>query len=216
MRMLVISDLHGHLESGRAVVEAVRPDALLSCGDWGDPDQVTLADLQWFSERVPVLTVYGNHDPLDALPDWRNRDGSLVTLVNGEVRGLGGLRIAGINGIWAKSHRQLYYVLDEEVAEAARRAAAEGPVDVLLSHGCPRGVADLTLGNRHGGQRCFLDAFETVRPRVYLTGHLHRAQEYRTRDGRLVRNVGETPRGDATLLTVDGTGGELRVEPVSW
>jgi hypothetical protein len=72
------------------------------------------------------------------------------------------------------------------------------------------------LGNRHGGQRCFLDAFETVRPRVYLTGHLHRAQEYRTRDGRLVRNVGETPRGDATLLTVDGTGGELRVEPVSW
>jgi Icc-related predicted phosphoesterase len=77
-------------------------------------------------------------------------------------------------------------------------------VDLLLSHGCPSGVADLTWQNRHGGQRCFLHAFQLLQPKVYLTGHLHRAQEHRTRDGAIVRNVGATPKGEAVLIEWSG------------
>ena len=205
MRILAVSDLHGDLQSVWSAIEQTQPELLLCCGDWGDPGEVELADLEAFTARLPVHTVYGNHDHLDALHAWQNVDGSDVLLAPGEVRQVGPLTLAGLNGIWAKSHRKPYYVTDEEVAEAALRCLATGrPVDLLLSHGCPSGVADLTYQNRHGGQRCFLDAFELIRPKVYLTGHLHRAQEYRTRDGRLVRNVGQTPAGDAVLIDRSG------------
>jgi uncharacterized protein len=214
MRLLAISDLHGDLRSAWAAVEAARPDVLLSCGDWGDPGELELPDLEAFTARLPVYTVFGNHDHLDALQAWTNTDGSPVLLGNGEVRQVGDLRIAGINGIWAKSHRQPYYVLDEEVEEAARGVSAGGPVDILLTHGCPSGVADLTWQNRRGGQRCFLGAFQLLQPRVYLTGHLHRAQEHRTKSGQVVRNIGQTSRGDATLLTLDH--GDLHVAPFSF
>jgi len=98
-------------------------------------------------------------------------------------------------GIWAKSHRLPHYVTDEDVADAARRIAEAGPpVDVLLTHGCPVGLDDLTPKGRHGGQRCFLDAWRTIGPRIHLCGHLHVAQERSFKDGRQVINVGGRPR----------------------
>jgi len=201
MRLLVVSDLHGELGPVWAAIEQTQPDVLLCCGDWGDPGEVELPDLEALTERLPVHTVYGNHDHLEALAAWRNQDGSEVLLRTGELRSVGPLTLAGINGIWAKSHRKPYYITDEEVDEAAITLAAAGkPVDILLSHGCPSGVADLTWQNRHGGQRCFLRAFQVLKPRVYLTGHLHRAQGYQTLDGATVRNVGHTPKGEAVLL----------------
>lgn len=203
-QILAISDLHGDLAAGHRALDAARPDLLISCGDWGDPDQVSLADLESFTARSPVLTVFGNHDPLEALLQWRNRDGRPVLLLHGEVREAGPLRVAGLSGIWAKSHARPYYITDQEVEAAALQTAANGPVDLLVSHAAPLGVADLTLSGRHGGQRCFLDAFRLLRPRVYLHGHLHRCQEHRTRDGQIVRNLGQTPAGDATLITLRG------------
>ena len=210
-RLLAISDLHGDLASAWAAIEAAQPDVLLCCGDWGDPGEVELVDLVPFTQRLPVYTVYGNHDNLDALRAWGNRDGSSVLLPNGEARSIGPLTIAGINGIWAKSHRKPFYVLDEEVEEAALRVAGQArSLDILLTHGCPSGVADLTWQNRHGGQRCLLRTFQVLKPRVYLTGHLHRAQEHRTQEGQVIRNIGATPRGDATLITVSEDQLEVR------
>jgi Icc-related predicted phosphoesterase len=213
-RILAVSDLHGDLDPARRALAAANPDLLVCCGDWGDPGEVTLADLEWFTARGPVLTVFGNHDPLEALVQWRNSDGTPVVLLHGEVRAVGPARIAGISGIWAKSHAKPYYITDEEVAAVAERTAAQGPVDLLLTHGAPLGVADLTVEGRHGGHRCFLDAFRRIGPRVYLAGHLHRCQEHRTRDGRVLRNVGRTPRGEATLMSV--VGDEWTVEPFAW
>jgi Icc-related predicted phosphoesterase len=207
MRILAISDLHGDLGCAWEAVEAVRPDLLICCGDWGDPGEVSPEELARFTERLPVLTIFGNHDDLDALHAWMNRDGSPVLLAAGEVRDASGIRIAGISGIWAKSHRKPFYVTDEDVERAAVEIASHGRVDVLLTHGCPLGVADLTWQNRHGGQRCFLEAFRTVQPRVHLTGHLHRPQEHRTREGQVIRNVGATPQNPATVITWNEEGG---------
>lgn len=210
MRFLAISDLHGDLASAWAAVETARPDVLLCCGDWGDPDEIDPADLHAFSDRLPVYTVFGNHDHLEALADWRNTDGSSVLLETGVARDCGGVTLAGLNGIWAKSHRKPYYVTDEELDEATLKIAGSARrVDILLSHGCPSGVADLTWDNRHGGQRCFLRAFQALRPTVYLTGHLHRAQEHVTRDRQFVRNVGQTPEGQAVLIDWLETGVEV-------
>lgn len=213
MRLLAVSDLHGDLGSVWSAIEQVQPEVLVCCGDWGDPGEVELPDLQALSARLPVYTVYGNHDHLAALDGWRNQDGSDVLLRTGELRRVGELTLAGINGIWAKSHRKPYYVTDEEVEEAALQLSSCGTrIDLLLSHGCPSGVADLTWQNQHGGQRCFLHAFQVLRPRVYLTGHLHRAQGYETREGSIVRNVGHTPKGEVVRL--DWTPPRLEVTPL--
>ncbi len=203
MRILVVSDLHGDIESvNRARIEH-RPDLLLSCGDWGDPEQVSEQALEGLLRLVPVYTTFGNHDPLEILARLKNRDESPVLIGQGLVQEFAGLRLAAIGGIWAKSHAKPHYVTDDDVAQAAARIARAGPVDILLTHGCPIGLADFTPAGRHGGQRCFLEAFKTVQPRLHLCGHLHRAQERILKDGRKVLNVGATPDGSIALVEFD-------------
>jgi Icc-related predicted phosphoesterase len=203
MRILAISDLHGDFELAIDACARLRPDMLLCGGDWGDPEVVEETDLERFLGVCPVLTTFGNHDPLDLLERTMNRDGTPLLLGQGEVREVGGLRVAAIGGIWAKSHRQPYYVTDEDVAAFARLATSRGPVDVLLTHGCPVGLADVTPSGRHGGQRCFLDAFKATAPRLLLCGHLHVAQEKTLSDGRKVINVGATPEGSVAVIEFD-------------
>lgn len=202
MKIVAVSDMHGRLSPVLEILERERPALLLSPGDWGDAGQVEAEDIEPIIQRQPVLTVFGNHDHLDLLPLIHNRDGSPVLLQNGEVRQVLGLRVGGINGIWAKSHRKPFYITDEEVVDFARAIAEKG-VDILLTHGCPIGMADLTPVNTHGGQRCFTEAFKLVQPKLHLCGHLHRRSWYQTRDGKLVVNVGYTHDGDYAVFEWD-------------
>ena len=64
MRLLAVSDLHGDLAAAWRAVEAFRPDLLLCCGDWGDPDEVSERELAAFPARLPTYTTFGNHDAL--------------------------------------------------------------------------------------------------------------------------------------------------------
>lgn len=203
MRTLVVSDLHGDLSSVDRACKVYRPDLILCCGDWGDPDEVAEPALMALLDLVPIYSTFGNHDPLEMLARLRNRDDSALLLGQGEVREIEGLRLAAIGGIWAKSHAKPHYVTDADVAAAAARIARAGPVDILLTHACPIGLADLTPSGRHGGQRCFLDAFKVISPRLHLCGHLHLAQEQILKDGRKVINVGATPEGSVVLVDFD-------------
>lgn len=212
MRILVISDLHGDLDSVWEAIDQFAPDALLCCGDWGDPEELSESALVALPAKLPVLTTFGNHDPLALLPRLQNADGSSVLLGQGETRTFAGVSVAAIGGIWAKSHRQPHYVTDEDVAAAAAKIQQNGPVDVLMTHGCPVGLADVTPKGNHGGQRCFLDAFHTIAPRVHLCGHLHVAQERVLKDGRQVLNVGATPAGSVAVLEAEGTQLTARLE----
>jgi Icc-related predicted phosphoesterase len=203
MDILAIGDLHGDMETAARLVERHRPDLLLAPGDWGDPGEVSRADWEGLLAHVHVVTVYGNHDDTDLLRSLSNTDGTPVLAENGRILDVNGLRITGINGIWAKSHRQPYYVTDEDVESIVGSLSTDlSPVDILLTHGCPLGVADLTPANRHGGQRCFMAAFQALAPRLYICGHLHRRQEYRTKDGALILNTGDGRRAHHALLTL--------------
>jgi Icc-related predicted phosphoesterase len=212
MLILVISDLHGNLAAAHAAVDRFKPDLLLSCGDWGDPDEIDASALAPFSAGRTVLTTFGNHDPMATLEHWRNRDGTAVLIGQGEVRVVDGLRVAAVGGIWAKSHRLPHYVTDADVAAAAARIARAGPVDILLTHGCPIGLADQTPRGNHGGQRCFLEASKAIAPRFHLCGHLHVAQERTLKDGRRILNVGATPEGTVVVFEREGTELRARIE----
>jgi Icc-related predicted phosphoesterase len=210
MRLLVVSDLHGNLESARRACDCQQPDVILSCGDWGDPAEVDESRFSALLAAAPVYTTFGNHDPLDLLARRENRDGSAVLLAQGRVQEVAGLRVAAIGGIWAKSHAKPHYVTDADVAEAAARIAQSRPVDILITHACPVGLADLTPSGRHGGQRCFLEANQTIMPRLHLCGHLHVAQERTLKDGRQVINVGATPEGSIAVVEFDARRGNLQ------
>ncbi len=211
MRILVVSDLHGDLGSARRACDRQAPGLILSCGDWGDPEQVDESAFAALLEVAPVYTTFGNHDPIDLLARLRNRDDSPVLLAQGEPREVAGLRLAAIGGIWAKSHAKPHYVTDADVAEAATQIARSGPVDILLTHACPVGLADYTVSGRHGGQRCFLDANKTIMPRLHLCGHLHVPQERTLKDGRRIVNVGATPEGSIAVVEFDPGQGSLLV-----
>jgi uncharacterized protein len=203
MQILVISDLHGDFTLAERACRELRPDLLLSCGDWGDPDQVSPQQLERFLDLCTTFSTFGNHDPLTLLGSATNRDGSAVLLGQGEIRDHNGLILAAIGGIWAKSHRMPHYVTDQDVAGWAEQIARQGPIDLLLTHACAVGLADLTPSGRHGGQRCFLEAQKTIAPRLHLCGHLHVAQEKTLRDGRKIINVGATPEGSIVLVQFD-------------
>jgi Icc-related predicted phosphoesterase len=177
-KIVAVGDLHGETETLFRLLDTERPDGLLCVGDWGDPGEISAGIWDALLSRVPVLTVFGNHDDLPFLMSLTNRnDSSAVLLAQGERRDdFCGFSVAGISGIWAKSHRLSHYIIDQDVNEWSDALASGPPIDILLTHGCPVGIADRTASGRPGGQRCFLDLLTKVRPHVYLCGHLHVAQ----------------------------------------
>lgn len=203
MRILVIGDAHGDFASARRACERFAPELLLCCGDWGDASEVAEADFAPLTAAARVYTTHGNHDAMELLSRIRNRDGSAVWIPNGDHVEFDGLKIGAIGGIWAKSRKKPHYVTDADVADHAARLAERGPIDILLTHGCPIGLADLTPSGRHGGHRCFLEAFKTIAPRLHFCGHLHRAQERTLKSEARVVNVGSIHQGDAAVVEYD-------------
>ncbi len=199
LRALVVGDMHGDLTTLWRALDEEQPQLLLCVGDWGDPGQIAPDDYATIVERITTYTVFGNHDDLDLLRRLHNRDGSPVLLPHGEVVTVQDFRLAGISGIWAKSHRKPYYITDEEVLAIAQQLAGKD-VTVFLTHGCPIGLADETPKGTHGGQRCFLDALKLVNPKAHLCGHLHKPQMRTLKSGTFVLNVGTTAMGDYAVL----------------
>lgn len=191
--------MHGEMKFVWKTLDEERPDLLLCVGDWGDPGQIPRREYESLLERVPVYTVFGNHDDLTLLRELKNRDGSPILLPHGEVIEVQGIRLAGISGIWAKSHRKPYYITDEDVATISEKLKGKGII-ILITHGCPIGLADETPSGRRGGQRCFLNAFKTIQPLAHLCGHLHKPQIRRLKSGQYVLNIGTTALGDYALL----------------
>jgi Icc-related predicted phosphoesterase len=176
-KVIVVGDLHGETDILFRVLDAEQPNGLLCVGDWGDPGEIAPEIWAALLSCLPVLTVFGNHDDLPGLATLRNRDGSPILIGQAErLSNFCGLSVAGVSGIWAKSHRLPHYITDEDVVGWAEALASGPPLDILLTHGCPLGVADRTPSGRPGGQRCFLDLIKAVRPSIYLCGHLHLAQ----------------------------------------
>lgn len=207
-RILLVSDMHGELSHLLKALDVEQPDMLICAGDWGDPGTVPEDVYHQIIHRLPVVTVYGNHDDQKLLQSLHNRDGTPILVPHGEIIELLGLRIAGVSGIWAKSHKKPHYILAEEVIEAAQNVAEhdDAHVDIWISHGCPIGISDFTHKGTHGGQRCFLDAFKIVQPRLYVCGHLHRPQHRQLKSGAIIINVGYTACGDYAVVNIDAQG----------
>lgn len=99
----------------------------------------------------------------------------------------------------------------EEAGEAflaEKLAAVPDDVDVLLSHGPPRGYGDLASFGGHVGSTALVDAIDRTGPRLVVCGHIHEAT------GRWHRGATEI----ANVALADGPFGAYRLarDPVTF
>lgn len=190
-----------------------KPDLLLSAGDLGTA--VNLWKLKELVSRVMFLAVYGNHDNLTILSRVRNTDTGLPVLMDdGVVYEVGGVRIAGVNGIVSQRRRMKGGVprkTPEEFLAVARRLQGER-VDILLLHQTPY-LPELFNMKRDPGGEAALEAVRLVKPRIVVNGHMHQGgfNVYRFPWGTLFLNI-DSSREHRHYLVIHAGNGMFRVE----
>jgi len=177
-RLICISDLHGYLPT-----DLPQGDLLLIAGDLCPVDGSHAPEMQsgWLEgsfrvwlERMQrayagVVGIAGNHDfvyerglqPLN-LP-WTYLQDRGVTI--------NGIRIWG--SPWTPPFGDWAFNLPEDGIHAALAAVDDGAIDVLITHGPPRGHLDMTRRGDAVGSRAVAAAVHRINPLVHLFGHIH-------------------------------------------
>ncbi|XP_026193988.1 lariat debranching enzyme [Cyclospora cayetanensis] len=219
---------HGELNALYGMIEKlerqqdIKVDLLICCGDFqslrssddlqffcAPPKYRTLKDFHEYfsgSKRAPVLTVVvgGNHEAPNVFRElyyggWLAPN--IFYLGHSGVVKVGGLRIAGLSGIYNPHHfhlghfekppydgnsaRSAYHVRQFELLKLN---CVQEPVDIMLSHDWPEGIYN--FGDREGLLRCkphFREDIEksclgsppsmallkSMKPSFWFCGHLH-------------------------------------------
>lgn len=116
-----------------------------------------------------ILLVPGNHDwftadDIEACLPVRSK-----CLVDDGVR-IGDLKFWG--SPWTPPFLSWNYMLGDRRRQARLAAIPEG-LDVLITHGPPLGICDLTVDGIHAGDPLLIGVAERKQPRVMVFGHIH-------------------------------------------
>ena len=181
MRVVCISDTHG-LHNQVSVPDG---DLLIHAGDLsrsGKEDDVRAFD-RWLGTlpHPHKVVIAGNHDfGFEQEPDARSWITQALYLQDEEVT-LGGLRI------WGSPWQPWFFdwAFNLHRGEPLRKVWAQIPVgiDVLVTHGPPRGILDTTSRGEAVGCDDLLEAVQRIRPRLHLFGHIHEAYGQVTQGG---------------------------------
>lgn len=199
MKIWHISDTHGHhgqlpaTRKGRANEEV---DLIIHTGDatnWYGPQQ-NLPEmsrfLDWFEQfDVPKIYVAGNHDgaiagKLVVKEDFEKR--GIIYLEESEVE-IDGVRFWG--SPYTPQFNRWHFMKSRQKLDCYWRYAIPDDVDVVLTHGPPKYVLDLTLDRKnipeYVGDKsllnriCGLNEVEGVKPQAHLFGHIHNFKDIR-------------------------------------
>jgi Icc-related predicted phosphoesterase len=175
MRVCCISDLHGRLPDD---VDAC--DLLLIAGDISahsreDNERFLRRDFPNWLERQPaeeIVGIAGNHDFV--AKQWPSIFRSLPWhYLDNQVIEISGLRIAG--SAWTPRFGFWAFMADEdELARIWNQMPDD--IDVLLTHGPPFGLCDLTAEGVHAGSTSLRERLmELDRLTLHVFGHIHEA-----------------------------------------
>lgn len=172
-RVVAIADLHGDLPSdlpGGDMLVIAGDVCPISDHEVGFQDRWLRETFGEWLESLPhpeIVWIAGNHDFVCQTPEWRPTGRGRYLLDSGiEIAGLslyGTPWVPKLQG-WA------FYATDEELAE---RSTAIPQVDVLVSHGPPRGYGDMLARGGRAGSEALTRRLLEVPPRVCVFGHIH-------------------------------------------
>jgi predicted phosphodiesterase len=213
LRIVCLSDTHD-LHDRLAVPDG---DVLVHAGDFtgrGSPAEVEAFGA--FLARLPhreKIVVAGNHDFLFEREPDRAREllGDVTYLLDSGVR-VGGLAFWG--SPWQPWFHDWAFNLRRGAPLAAKWALVPDETDVLVTHGPPMGVLDLTFHGRMVGCEALETALARIRPRLHVFGHIHEAYGTHRANGILSVNASNCDlryRPVQPPVVVDWDGEEMRV-----
>ncbi len=188
MRIIYITDIHGHTEF---ISRLPKADLLLVGGDFtqfGDRNAVAevLAALQQQSKHV--LAVLGNLDAPDA-QNVLTQNNAALTLTTATFDGL---RLAGLGGA-NTSPFNTPFEWDDNTTDQTLSQIFPTPdaLDILVSHAPPYDSgADRLPNGASVGSRAVAQAARRLRLPLLLCGHIHEADGIFDLDGTIVVNPG--------------------------
>lgn len=179
MRVVCISDTHRYHEKPWEAEKIKIPDGdiLIHAGDSTYEGRIaeTTNFLAWFvSHPHPnKVMIAGNHDWLfeksNALA--RSMIPREITYLQDEMKEVAGLKIYG--SPWTPYF--LGWAFNLERGHRIREKWNKIPrgIDILVTHGPPMGILDLTYDGEHVGCKDLLDIVMRVRPKLHVFGHIH-------------------------------------------
>ncbi len=162
--ILLISDLHKRLDSMEEmnlvkwlldVLDELKPEYLIGAGDWGEA--MTAEDFSEILTRARLITVYRNHENLAIIKN--------LSIGDGEVVKVGGLRVSGINGLIG--HDRDYGIPPRRFMRVVSKIKE---VDILITHQPPY-IPELYPNMRDSESAMLMtQALERIRPRLHFNG----------------------------------------------
>jgi Icc-related predicted phosphoesterase len=188
MKLVALSDTHGRHRQ----VDVPDGDILLYGGDFGHGhsiDGVERLDA-WLCElpHPHKFVIAGNCDGI-----WENhredaeRALQSATYLQDTLVEVEGLRIWG--SPWQPVFLNMAFNVSRGESLAAKWAQMPEALDVLLTHGPPRGVLDKTSRGETVGDQALWERVAEVGPRLHVFGHVHESSGCVRRNGTIFANV---------------------------
>lgn len=172
MRIVAVSDTH----SRHRKLVLPEADIFIHAGDFtnrGRPEEIE--DFNDWLGTLPYrykLVVPGNHDLSIPKMTRRERESMLsnATLLIDDWVTLEGVKFYGTP--WVSLYGNWAYMLREADLKAKYDLIPED-TDVLISHGPPQTVLDLTFRGVCAGSEMLRQRVEAIAPKVHVFGHIH-------------------------------------------
>ena len=172
LTLVLLSDTHGKHDT--LVVPA--GDILVHAGDLTDAGSLEeLEDINAFFARLPhrhKLVIAGNHDfCFEREPEEARATLTAATYLEDEAVTVEGIRFYG--SPWQPWFFDWAFNLPRGEALKEKWALIPPKTDVLITHGPPRGIGDLTIGGEHAGCEELLRRVRRLKPKLHVFGHIH-------------------------------------------
>lgn len=179
MRVVCISDTHRYHEKPweDRKIQIPNGDLLIHAGDGTYEGRIaeTQTFLTWLSSlpHPNKVLISGNHDWIfEKAPELaRSMMPKGITYLQDDMKEITGLKIYG--SPWTPYF--LGWAFNLERGHRIREKWNKIPrgIDILVTHGPPAGILDLTYEGEHAGCEDLKDIVFRVKPKLHVFGHIH-------------------------------------------
>lgn len=181
MKIIAMADLHGRLPPDEDVPAC---DLLIIAGDIC-PDfnrsEMTMRQAAWLNrdfwpwlrdvKATHVVMTWGNHDRIGQRRDWPLGDVPVnVNILVDDWCDIGGLKIYATPWTREFGWSMAFMTTEESLVDVYEKIPAG--LDILISHGPPKGYCDYLVGE-HLGSASLAATVDIAQPRMQICGHIH-------------------------------------------